>query len=242
MPRKSKEKLGKDKKGTGKKKKKKGKKGKKSKITNPVEREFNFIDDPPVRLRTPPTLYESYNTLPAVDSFFGQFLIGVETDERFDEFKPVGNKTLNLMLQQQSDYKVTSSRVSTASLMASASASASATSNKTNVSKKGKDDLPTINDLEGIDDPLPTSWRQRLEAAQNFNPQRKPFNPENGEIFVCNECENKRATHVWDDCGGQYFCQECVKEAHRPRYRNGLLGHTINSLQDLTELPYLENF
>ena len=222
-------------KGNG-KKGKKGKKGKgkkkgKSKIENPEEREFDYIEKK-IEKPTPPTLYEAYNTLPAVDSFFGQFLIGVETDQRFDEFKPKGNQTLNLMLQQQTNTtKLPPSRPTTTS-----------TSNKKDTKKV--DDvvtLPSIDDLAGLNDPLPTSWKQRLEAAQSLHPQRTAFDPEK-EIFICNECEILNATHLCVDCGNQYFCGGCVKKCHVPKYRNGLLGHKIVSLQDLTEIPYIEPF
>ena len=221
-------------------KKKKGKKGKKkrSKIANPEERDFDFPELDQPRVKTPPTLYQSYNTLPAVDSFFGQFLIGVETDTRFDEFKPEGNKTLNLMLQQQTDMKTTS-RPTTTALLSSLPAIGTPSPKK---KKKAIDeDLEGIGDLEGIDDPLPTSWKQRLAATVGLHPQRKAFDRDK-EVFVCNECESKVATHLCEDCGGQYFCERCAKECHRPRYRNGLLGHTVVSLQDLTEIPYLEDF
>ena len=229
----------------GKGKGKKGKKGKKLKSKIPKPEGSLSLDDfvsPERKLKTPPTLYEEYNTLPCVDSFFGQFLIGVETDERFDEFQPSGNKTLNLMLQQQTN--------------ASPPPSRSKTKTKTKThrvapeGKQGTDNgsesrsrrnaestvaLPeSLGDLIGINDPLPTAWKQRFEASQ-----RHPL--EKQEVFACTECEVNEATLLCEECGQQVFCTSCSAYVHRAR-RDGLIGHIVISFQTITDIPYLENF
>jgi hypothetical protein len=228
----------------GKKKgKRKGKKGKKLKSKIPKPEGSLSLDDfvsPERKLKTPPTLYEEYNTLPCVDSFFGQFLIGVETDERFDEFQPSGNKTLNLMLQQQTNAPPASrSKTKTKThRVAPTEGKKSTDDGSENRSRTNAESTVAeekgLGGLIGINDPLPTAWKQRFEASQ-----RHPL--EKQEIFACTECEVNEATLVCEECGQQVFCTSCSAYVHRAR-RDGLIGHIVISFQTITDIPYLENF
>ena len=219
------------------KKKAKSKKGKKKKgkkrDQSPAPEGSISLDDFELPIRSkvdPPTLYESFHTLPTVDSFFGRFLVGVETDDRFDEFLPKGNDTLNLALQQQNS--TNKPRASTSSSMTQAKS----INKETNTESKetGVDDLP------GMDYDVPISWKQRVERSQRV-PMEADADGSVLEVFLCTECEETLATHLCEDCGQQMYCEYCANFVHRTR-RNGLVGHAIVVISTITELPYIENF
>ncbi len=175
------------------------------------------------------TLYQKYHSLPAGDTFFRRWLVQTPpSDPNFERLG--GGKVLSLMLGGPA--------------LTSASPGLRAPVPKPGPLNKSAAALPAIDDSSDDwldEDPLPTSWLQRLANSEICGSGSKGGvrHGDRSMLFFCSECEGSKATHMCDNCD-QYFCEYCVKYVHRARGRHGLVGHVffkLNAYVDQVKLP-----